>query len=607
MVSENLDQDQSKQSEILASEEGKCSVLKQLIHQKCDPAFLCQINPENPHFLEIIECNKVFLDLFDLTRIEVIGNNYDFLLQNEGADHEMYNYFEYSNLIKAVKSLQVADIKISIPYPKNKNKIDKFQVSFVPSRYNTANIYCIFTFKKLDPLSYDNKNDIPDSAALVQNLERVVRNERLLRGISDFIASDSDLKKVAEGVAQTICEHLKVDRCILYDCEDDNSGFLVEYCTDGVKKISDSGDFFDPNSPTAKYLNFQNKLFLEINHLKQTTTMMIFEDIVNDDGFEPIRDVCHDFGIGSQIVVMMASNGLISGGFYIQQSSRRNWLLEEGELISIVASQFSMAIERENFTHRLVISNQSLVEKSEQLEKSLTQEKKMRELQSEFVALVSHEFKTPLQIIDGARELVSRKIKSNNVADEDIDRSLNRIKNAIVRMNNLIQSNLNLSKIEIGEEGIKINKQDFDIKDLINDIVEKNFNLALEKNIKIEIDIDKLPPSYDGDHKLLNHSFSNIITNAIKYSKKDSVVKIFGDVVENKLSLKVIDTGIGIPKEDLERIGTKFFRAQNTLSVAGTGIGLYLTKHFIELHSGSVAIESELNVGSTITAFLPIT
>ena len=69
--------------------------------------------------------------------------------------------------------------------------------------------------------------------------------------------------------------------------------------------------------------------------------------------------------------------------------------------------------------------------------------------------------------------------------------------------------------------------------------------------------------------------------------------------------LRITDQGIGIPKEDLSNIGQKFFRAKNTLSVAGTGIGLYLTKHFIELHGGDVLIESELNVGTSVTVTLP--
>jgi signal transduction histidine kinase len=230
----------------------------------------------------------------------------------------------------------------------------------------------------------------------------------------------------------------------------------------------------------------------------------------------------------------------------------------------------------------------------------------MREMQSEFVALVSHEFKTPLQIIDGARELVLRKLNVAKFSDDVINKSLDRIKNAIFRMNNLIQSNLNLSKIEIGEDGFKVNKQEFEIKNLVKEIIEKNFSSIKEKNIKIITAIEDMPDSYFGDQKLLDHAFTNTIVNAVKYSKVDSKIKISGGIKDKNIFLRVLDNGIGIPKEDLAKIGQKFFRATNTHTISGTGIGLYLTKYFVELHNGSVLIDSQINVGTSIKILLPI-
>lgn len=588
------------------TDEGKVLLLKNSVHKIMNAAFLCRIEPENPNFLEIIECNDKFLQCFGLEKLEVIGNNYDFLLQNDNVDYGSVSYFDYITLIKAVKSLKMTDVKVNIRYPKNKNKSDDFKVTFTPSKYKTNNIYCLFSFDILVSGSNEFVNSGLEPNILIQNLERALRNERILRGVSDMIASEPNLKEVSTKISKIICQYLKVDRCIMNDADNGDSGFLTEYCNEGFKKLSSTGNANDKVSAIGRYIEFQNQIFFDLNTIKNSNTTTIYEDIKSDNRLETIGDVCAEFSIGSQIVVIMTSENEVIGGIYIQQSSSRKWLLEEIQLIEIVASEFSMAIDRANYTHKLLVSNQGLIEKTAELGEALQQEKKMRELQSEFVALVSHEFKTPLQIIDGARELISRKAKSLNVVDEFIDKSLERIRNAVSRMNNLIQSNLNLSKIEISENGIKVNKQSFDIKELINDIVEKNFHLASDKHISVEINIDKLPDSYNGDQKLLDHSFTNMITNAIKYSKNDTSVTIFGDVVEDKLFMRVKDSGIGIPKEDLDKIGKKFFRAANTLSVAGTGIGLYLTKYFIELHNGSVLIESELNVGTTITAFLPI-
>jgi signal transduction histidine kinase len=229
----------------------------------------------------------------------------------------------------------------------------------------------------------------------------------------------------------------------------------------------------------------------------------------------------------------------------------------------------------------------------------------MRKMQNEFVALVSHEFKTPLQIIDSTREVLFRKIKAYNVNDEIIDKALERIKNGIQRMNGLIQSTLNLAKMENGENAIKVEKSRFDLKHFVADIIEKNSNLATAKNIRIISKINELPNEFEADPKLLDHAFTNVISNAIKYSKPDSVVKILAKANDAKVALRVVDKGIGIPQDDLKNIGQKFFRAKNTLSVPGSGIGIYLTKHFIELHGGDVLIESEAGAGTSVTVTLP--
>lgn len=230
----------------------------------------------------------------------------------------------------------------------------------------------------------------------------------------------------------------------------------------------------------------------------------------------------------------------------------------------------------------------------------------MRKMQSEFVAMVSHEFKTPLQIIDGTREVLMRKLKNLLPDDESIIGFLNKIKNGVSRLNGLIQSNLNLSKIEMDKDKIKIDKSDFSLAELIADILDKNSNLIVEKNIEIISDLDQLPELYNGDCKLLDHSLSNVITNAIKYSNKDGIVNISAIKDDKNITIKVKDDGIGIPQEDLKNIGKKFFRAKNTLAIAGTGIGLYLTKYFVELHNGSVLIESQVNKGTTMSVILPI-
>ena len=161
--------------------------------------------------------------------------------------------------------------------------------------------------------------------------------------------------------------------------------------------------------------------------------------------------------------------------------------------------------------------------------------------------------------------LLSRKLKSLIPNEEGIFKFLDRIKGGIDRLNGLIQSNLNLSQIEISNDKIKINKSDFSFIELINDILDKNSNLVTTKRIKIVSDLNNLPQSYNGDKKLLDHCFTNVISNAIKYSHENSEVKIKGYIENQNLIISVYDHGIGIPKEDVENVGKKFFRAKNVV------------------------------------------
>ena len=158
--------------------------------------------------------------------------------------------------------------------------------------------------------------------------------------------------------------------------------------------------------------------------------------------------------------------------------------------------------------------------------------------------------------------------------------------------------------MENSDGKIKVDLQNIDFKNLLNDIIEKNINLANQKNIKIHARIDELPTEYISDSKLLDHIFSNIISNAVKYSHINSYVKIIGKVLDDCIAIRVVDNGIGIPKNDQENVGKKFFRAGNSISVAGTGIGIYLTKNFIDLLEGKLIIESKENFGTTVTIIL---
>ena len=590
--------------------------LKNRIKEKSEAAILCKAKDNNPNYLSIIYANEKFYEIFGISEANLIGKSYDFLFNDLDFDYSSEDQIEYIRLIKAVKDFYQSSLIVSLSDHKEDAKKIKLKITFSPfedlekevaEKISEQNFepqsYAVFTFEEFD-LVAAQENQTNSNVVLLKNLERALRNERLLREVGYLIVSDLSIRDIAYEIAKMLCQHLKVDRCLLHDYRKGNTNFIAEYhnadCEAMFKNSSDSENL----KMLADYINFQNYFYKKVGNKNKRSSLIIIDDVMNDNNFLPIHEICKKYGITSQISITTSFNDVVNGGIYVHQSEKRIWLVEEIDLLETVSDQFSIAIDRSYSVERVMVSNHELLEKTKQLKEALKEEKNMRKMQSEFVALVSHEFKTPLQIIDSTRELLSRKLKALNVKEESVDKSLDRIKSGIARMNGLIHSTLNLAKMESGQSNIKVEKQIFDLKAFILDIIEKNSNLATQKNITVLTRIDDLPTEFNGDQKLLDHSITNIISNAIKYSKNDSLVKILSKVGEKKILIRVVDQGIGIPKEDLSHIGQKFFRAKNTLAVAGTGIGLYLTKYFIELHGGSLLIESEINVGTSVTVIL---
>ena len=581
--------------------------LKITVDENTEAAIVCEAKDNNPNYLSIIHANQKFYEIFKISEDNLIGKSYDFLFNDFDFDYSSEDQMEYIRLVKAVKDFHQCSIVTEVCDHSLEQKKVKLKINFLPNNLVSQKPYAIFIFERVDEQSaaVQNQSRQEVSNKLLKNLERALRNERLLREIGYLVVSDLPIREIAENIARILCLSLKIDRCLIHDYKEGSTTFIVEYHNSYTKPMFRSPNDADGLNSLSQYINFQNHFYEKVGDKTKKSSLIAIEDILSDSNFIPIHEICEKFSISSQISITTSFNNKINGGFYLHQADKRSWLFDEIEMLEMVADQFSIALDRSNSIERVMIANHELLEKTLQLKEALKEEKNIRQMQSEFIALVSHEFKTPLQIIDSTRELIVRKLKSYNINDDFLTKSLDRIKSGITRMNGLIHSTLNLAKMESGDNKIKLEREVFNLKSFMLEIIDKNSNLAVNRNITIITNIDDLPFDFSGDPKLLDHAMTNIVSNAIKYSKNDSTVKILAKSGEKKVLIRIIDQGIGIPKDDLEDIGKKFFRAKNTLAVAGTGIGLYLTKYFIELHGGSVLIESEINVGTSVSVVLP--
>ncbi|NBX52201.1 MAG: sensor histidine kinase [Proteobacteria bacterium] len=583
--------------------------LSLLVNSKPEASIICSYNSKVPNFLSIIQANSEFYKLFMLDETRVIGQNYDFLFDDIELDNFSEDQIEYSRLIRAVRDKTECVAVVSSSFEHFKFGNFKLHISFHPHQIkseNTIREYGIFSFIKVDNNSQNEDRKLKSRAniSLLRVLERTLRNERTLREIANLIISDEKIDNLARAIAKILCEHLKCDRCIIHDFKKNRTDFVIEYSSIFSDKIIPDKITSQSIENIQRYINFQNNFYKKFGVKNKKSSISIINDITNDNNFNDIRDICSKYSISSQIAITTNFNGIVNGAIYLHQSEKRTWIQDEIDFIEIVAEQFSIALDRSSSIQKVMIANHSLMEKTLQLKDALKQEQEMRKMQNEFVALVSHEFKTPLQIIDGNRELIARKLKNNNYPQDGVFSYLEKIKSGIQRMNGLINSTLHLAKMENSDGKIKVDLQEFDLCALVSDIIDKNYNLAQQKNIQIHMRINDLPKSYVTDQKLLDHALSNIVSNAIKYSNLNSNVKVIGKILDDCIAIRVIDSGIGIPEKDLYNIGKKFFRAGNSISVAGTGIGIYLTKHFIDLLAGKLIIESKEGVGTTVTIIL---
>ena len=269
------------------------------------------------------------------------------------------------------------------------------------------------------------------------------------------------------------------------------------------------------------------------------------------------------------------------------------WLPLGAPLLSLTLSFYLMIPLRLYSEHRkryeLEKENQNLIE--------------VEEMKTNFLQLVTHDLKTPIAKIQGLTETLKRSMYDHMTLQDH--ETMNHLFSANEELNHFINSLLELSKID--NQGVRVNLQSKDVNQILETIVEKLRFTAQAKQIWVKTDFETLfPIKVDGD--LLSKVLSNLLDNAIKYSPGNTCVSVITREVENYVEILIQDQGIGIPATEIQNLFSRFYRVKNetTFKVKGTGLGLYLSRYFIEAHRGTIRVESEPGEGTRFIIRLPM-
>ncbi|WP_243354650.1 ATP-binding protein [Bacillus litorisediminis] len=246
--------------------------------------------------------------------------------------------------------------------------------------------------------------------------------------------------------------------------------------------------------------------------------------------------------------------------------------------------------------------NQSSVRGAVAVVRDMTEERKMDKIRKDFIANVSHELRTPISLLQGYSEAIVDDIASSEEEKREIAKV---IYDETLRMGRLVNDLLDLASIEAGH--ITVHHEKIQLYSYLDRVLKKFSGIAKEKDIVLVLRGIKEDDIFELDEDKIEQVLTNLIDNAIRHTNAGGKVQVNGKVMNNGLLLEVLDTGSGIPEEDLPFVFERFYKGDKsrTRGRSGTGLGLSIAKNIIDAHQGHISVQSQVGQGTTFSIFIP--
>jgi len=349
--------------------------------------------------------------------------------------------------------------------------------------------------------------------------------------------------------------------------------------------------YFHKNSSTSPFINETNQQLVFVTTKLQLTNKIFFIQLSKNLEMEN-----EYLGIFAFIILIINIFSLILT-LSIGSKTSKKMLLPIKNMTKTTKAISINALEK-----RLNVSNShdELKQLAETFNDMLDRIQNSYEIQNQFVSDASHELRTPIAVIQGYVNMLFRWGKD----DKDVlEESIIAIKGESENMKELVEKLLFLARSDKNTQ--KVYKKEFYINELVDDIIKETKLIDSTHEISTNINQDVL---IYADKKLIKQALRIFIDNSIKYTPTGGNIVLNSYIKKKSLILEIIDTGIGIPKEDLPFIFNRFYRCDKSRAKdsGGTGLGLSIAKWIVGIHSGSIVVESRSNIGTKIKIELPI-
>jgi PAS domain S-box-containing protein len=424
--------------------------------------------------------------------------------------------------------------------------------------------------------------------------QKLITRDREISKANQIISKNERKAKLLQNIASIANSPLQVEEALNLSQEiiisqgDGISGFLFKVdSTIASQNFLIENIFSKTEEEENKLKEFfnqpNNKLKKILNNLLENITPSIHKNIkFSTTLLNP--NVSSSYNIST--IPILVENNLIY--VYLTLLPIENSMFNEIGILNNIAREISFFVER------------GLTKK--ELKKALEKEKELGELKSQFVSMASHQFRTPLTVIQSNIELfqmLASKIDSE--LKGKFDKISRRIQTEVARLGDLMNDVLLLGKLNAN-----VLIADIQLGNILQDTTEvvNRLNSIQPDKRKAYITVDGSQKNISYDKRLLTHALSNLLDNAFKYSRNKPSPEIKISFKE-QLEISVIDFGRGIPKDEINKLFQPFFRSNTAQDIEGTGLGLVICKRYIELQSGSLMVQSTINKKTTFTISLP--